>query len=161
MVWVCVCICACAARCFLRLIFLVNSLTSNLWLFQMGSSISERWNVCNRDIVDELNLWILPCWHVSTSARAIHKALLCFWFLRKEIYCCTWNDHLLCVNEMWSYVKSMPASVSYWMWRAHPQVAEFEFKTAKGHSKGNAKSDEKLINISTFPETVFNAYVYQ
>ena len=72
-----------------RLIFLVNSLTSNLWLFQMGSSISERWNVCNRDIVDELNLWILPCWHVSTSARAIHKALLCFWFLIKEIYCCT------------------------------------------------------------------------
>ena len=27
-------------------------------------------------------------------------------------------------------------------------MAEFEFKTAKGHSKINVKSDEKLINIS-------------
>ena len=27
-------------------------------------------------------------------------------------------------------------------------MAEFEFKTAKGHSKIHLKSDEKLINIS-------------
>ena len=55
---------------------------------------------------------------------------------------------------MWSYVKFVPASINYWMWLTRPQVVEFEFKTAKGHSKSNIKPDKKLMNICKNPRII-------
>ena len=48
---------------------------------------------------------------------------------------------------MWSNVKFMPAIVSYWMWVARPQLAVFELKTAKEHSKSNLEYNKKRIDI--------------
>ena len=40
---------------------------------------------------------------------------------------------------------------------ARPQVAAVEFKTAKGHSKNNIKSDKKLMNSCQNPRVICSA----
>ena len=57
------------------------------------SSVVDKW-----DELDWLNLWIVPCWQVSTSARAFYWAVLCCCFLirkstaaRKISTCCVWT----------------------------------------------------------------------
>ena len=54
---------------------------------------------------------------------------------------------------MWSYAKFMPAIAIDWMWVARPQVAEFEFKTEKGHSKSSGKSSK--FRSCALPPTLF------